>query len=244
VYKLLISIVSHGQLDLVNDLLSDLEACNLERCIIVVRSNKSEATKISTQNLDCIHVKNLRPAGFSYNHNRNFEMVKSEYFAILNPDLKIIDPQIFQKLIDMAEKYNTDLVCPSVVDSDGNLEDNARKFPRILEVCKRLCSVKYRKNMHSSNKEIETVDWCAGMFHLYPSALFKNLKGLNEKYFLYCEDVEIGLRLKRRGFTTSICRDVFVEHDARRESHRKMKFLSYHLVSYIRLYFYLYLKIS
>ena len=240
--KLLISIVSHGQLDLVNNLLSDLKLCDLEECSIVVRSNIEENTKILAQNIDCIHVKNLRPAGFSDNHNRNFEIKKSKYFAVLNPDLKIIDTQIFQKLISVLEDTSESLVCPSVVDNNGCLEDSARNFPKILEMVKRFCFGKTKKIDGNSDVEVKKVDWCAGMFQLYPSSLYRKMKGFDEKYFLYCEDVDMGLRLKRNGFSTLVCENIFVEHTAQRDSHKSIKHFFYHLRSYGRLYFNMYIK--
>ena len=229
--KLLISVVSHGQLELVNNLLFDLTQCDLKDCIIIVRSNIEENIQISAQNLDCIHVKNLRPAGFSCNHNRNFEMKKSKYFAVLNPDLKIIDPKIFQKLIRILKDNTKSLVCPRIVDSNGYLEDNARNFPKIFELLKRLCSFKTKKLGRDAKGKIEKVDWCAGMFQLYPSSLYLSMEGFDEKYFLYCEDVDMGLRLKRNGFSTLVCGNTWVEHDARRDSHKSIKYLFYHLRS-------------
>ena len=242
--KLLISIVSHGQLELVNNLLSDLVLCDLEQCTIIVRSNIAENLEISAQNLDCTHVKNLHPAGFSCNHNRNFEMKKSQYFAVLNPDLKIIDPKIFQKLIAIMEDNIKSLVCPRVVDSNGHLEDTARNFPKFFVLLSRLYSIKTKKPCHDASIKVKKVDWCAGMFHLYPSSLYLEMKGFDEKYFLYCEDVDMGLRLKRKDFTTLVCENILVQHDARRDSHKSVKYLFYHVRSYLRLYRKLYFKVS
>jgi N-acetylglucosaminyl-diphospho-decaprenol L-rhamnosyltransferase len=242
-YNLLISIVSHGQMELVNDLLFDLALCDLERCKIVVRSNVNESVKINMQGLDCTHVKNLYPAGFSYNHNRNFEIKKSQYFAILNPDLKIIDKKIFKKLINVIDNNPESLVCPSVVNETGNLEDSARSFPTFLNMTNRLLFNSDKKFKREQNKAEMKVDWCAGMFHLYTSKIYIRMKGLSEKYFLYCEDVDISLRMQRAGFSTLICNDIFVRHDARRDSHKKIKYFIYHIRSYIRLYLNIYLRI-
>lgn len=240
--NLLISIVSHGQIELVNSLLSDLSLCDLDNCSIVIRSNIDERDPISAQDLNIIHIKNLRPAGFSQNHNQNFVLKKSNYFAVLNPDLKIHDPQIFKKLITTLYENSTSMVCPNVVDKNGKLEDNARPFPTFLEMFKRLCLRKKSQNLICINNKIEKVDWCAGMFQLYPSYLYKKMNGFNENYFLYCEDVDMGLRLKEKGFLTLINRNVYVEHNARRDSHKSLKYFLYHLKSYIKLYYYMYLK--
>ena len=73
-------------------------------------------------------------------------------------------------------------------------------------------------------------------------ARYKKMKGFNENYFLYCEDVDMGLRLKKKGFSTLINRNVYVEHNARRDSHKNIKYFLYHLKSYLRLYCFVYLK--
>ncbi|MDC3067723.1 glycosyltransferase [Paracoccaceae bacterium] len=227
---------------MVNKLLSDLALCDLKNCTIVVRSNIEEDFEILSVDMDLIHVKNLNPAGFSSNHNRNFELKKSQYFAVLNPDLRIDNPKIFDKLIVVLKNNPMSLVCPSVADSKGEIQDSARKFPTFFEMFKRFFLSKTKKIILDPKKSIEKVDWCAGMFHLYPSALYTKMKGFDENYFLYCEDVDMGLRLNKNGYSTLICRNIVVEHDAQRDSHKRLRYFYYHIRSFLRLYLKMYLQ--
>lgn len=241
--KLLISIVSHGQMELVNKLLLSLDKCNLENCRVVVRSNIDEPEPIFPQQLDCIHIKNLRPSGFSANHNKNFELLESTYFAVLNPDIIIKDEEIFNKITNIIDQKPKNLVCPRILNEKCEVADSVRRFPTLTVMLRRLLYSRNKVNNYPPfEKSIEKVDWCAGMFQVYPSTLYREMRGFDEKYFLYCEDVDMGLRLVRNGYSTFVPKEIFAIHYARHDSHRKIKYLILHIKSFFRLYFNLYFK--
>lgn len=39
------------------------------------------------------------------------------------------------------------------------------------------------------------VDWCAGSFMLIHALSFLNVNGFDQKYFMYCEDIDLCMRL-------------------------------------------------
>ncbi|MEN2732503.1 galactosyltransferase-related protein [Escherichia coli] len=43
------------------------------------------------------------------------------------------------------------------------------------------------------------VDWCAGSFMLIHALSFLNVNGFDQKYFMYCEDIDLCMRLKLSG---------------------------------------------
>src|SRR5690606_33557130 len=76
--------------------------------------------------------------------------------------------------------------------------------------------------------------WVAGMFMLFESHAFANLQGFDERFFLYYEDVDICARIWETGSKLVVCPKVSVVHDAQRDSHRKMKYLYWHISSMLR----------
>lgn len=73
--------------------------------------------------------------------------------------------------------------------------------------------------------------WLAGMFLAFPAAAFRRIGGFDERFFLYCEDYDICVRL------VLDCRQLLkvptarVIHAAQRDSHRSVRHLRWHLQS-------------
>jgi N-acetylglucosaminyl-diphospho-decaprenol L-rhamnosyltransferase len=64
--------------------------------------------------------------------------------------------------------------------------------------------------------------------------VFRELRGFDERYFLYYEDVDLCRRLRKRGYEVVLVPSASAVHDARRESHRNLRHLSWHLASIAR----------
>jgi GT2 family glycosyltransferase len=77
-------------------------------------------------------------------------------------------------------------------------------------------------------------DWLAGMFMLFTKAGYQALGGFDENFFLYYEDVDICARIWKSGKKLRYCPDVSVIHDARRASHKNLRFFKWHFTSLIR----------
>ena len=80
-------------------------------------------------------------------------------------------------------------------------------------------------------------DWVAGMFMLFPHEVFQNIGGFDERYFLYYEDVDLCARLTLANYRILLCSTVSVVHDARRSSHKNLRYMRLHLTSMLRFFF-------
>jgi GT2 family glycosyltransferase len=81
------------------------------------------------------------------------------------------------------------------------------------------------------------VDWIAGMFMLFDSTAFRAVRGFDESYFLYYEDVDLCRRLRRSGYDVIYVPGAEVVHDARRDSRRKLSLMRHHAASLLRFLF-------
>ena len=125
------------------------------------------------------------------------------------------------------------IVGPMVRDIEGEIQDSARYFPGPCTLA--LKAIGYdltRFPLQSSSTDIVYPDWVAGMFMLIKSSWFKqNL--FDENFFLYYEDIDLCLRCWKSGNTLAFVQEVSVVHDARRDSHKKLKFFFLHLRSIV-----------
>lgn len=82
---------------------------------------------------------------------------------------------------------------------------------------------------------VEQADWVNGACLFFRSEAFSELKGFDERYFMYCEDTDICLRLQLAGWSMQGA-DWAVMHDARRNTGRSLRHLGWHLRSLWRLW--------
>ncbi|MCC5797765.1 MAG: glycosyltransferase family 2 protein [Methylophaga sp.] len=232
--QLSISIVSHGQANLVCQLLEDMARHLDQNALleIIVTLNKPESFEFPKTQLPIRTIFNDSPKGFAANHNQAFRQSKGEYFCVLNPDLRLIhDP--FPELINVLEAGPVGAVAPFVTNSAGQLEDSLRKFPTMSSLLTKLLGL--NRNHISIDGEVpEVVDWVGGMFMLFKRQTFEELGGFDEGFFLYYEDVDICTRLWKSGKAVVASPKVSVIHDAQRTSHKNLKYLKWHIASMLR----------
>jgi GT2 family glycosyltransferase len=117
----------------------------------------------------------------------------------------------------------------------GDLEVTARRFPSPFKLLAKLSGVGWAQDYRLDAQYVYP-DWVGGMFMLFPREVFAQLRGFDERYFLYYEDVDICARLKLLGFQTALCPRISVTHHARRQSHREFRYLRWHLRSIVRFF--------
>lgn len=237
--SLLISVVSHGQAPLVQQLLGDIEEhCRGYGLAVLLTLNRKE--ELSFQERDFRFplkiVRNRKPKGFGANHNAAFRTLPSDFFAVLNPDLRLQgDP--FPPLLARLEEPLVGLAAPLIVNEKKQVEDSARFLPTPWRILKRTWKGRAgRKGDYSMEDALIRPDWVAGMFMLFPSPVFARLGGFDEGYYLYFEDVDLCTRLRLAGYHILLDPSVSVVHNARRESHRKLRYLGLHVMSGMRFF--------
>ncbi len=179
--------------------------------------------------------KNSRIKGFGENHNSAFNKnCRADYFCVLNPDIRFLSNP-FPALLETLADPGIGVVGPSLVDSGNRLQDSMRKFPTPMEILFRRLK-KSRAHNFPVAGNITYPDWIAGMFMLFPSRIFASLGGFDEGYFMYCEDADICMRLRRLNLRTACRGDVTAIHDPRRESHRRFPHFLWHVRSLSRFF--------
>jgi N-acetylglucosaminyl-diphospho-decaprenol L-rhamnosyltransferase len=215
-----VSIVSHGHADLVSALLLDL-AGQPEVSRIVVTRNVPDADIVVPQALleRLIMVENPVPRGFGANHNAAFHQCNTQYFCVLNPDIRM-QANPFPALMDCLNSQNAALVAPAVLDPFGAVEDSVRRFPRPPDLIAKALGLYDGRYIFEAGAAAFSADWVGGMFMLFQAPSFVAVKGFDERFFLYYEDVDI-----------VVCPRANVIHHARRASHRNRQHLRWHLLS-------------
>lgn len=229
-----VSVVSHRQNALVNQLLEDLQRHCADRVALVLTENVPDPTPLATSTLSCPveRIANDKVKGFGANHNAAFKHCRTPYFCVVNPDVRVpADP--FSSLIS---NFNNDTVAvagPLVRNPAGDIEDSARRFPTVAGLLQKLFAGTKRLDYPAAGGALR-VDWIAGMFMAFRAEVFRAVGGFDERYFLYYEDVELCRRMGRLGLQVLYDSRAEIVHDARRTSRSNPNYLRWHLASALR----------
>jgi N-acetylglucosaminyl-diphospho-decaprenol L-rhamnosyltransferase len=226
-----VSVVSHGQNALVNQLLEDVQRVCADRVALVVTENIRDRVALATA-LPFERIVNERIKGFGANHNAAFQHCRTPYFCVLNPDIRLpADP--FRPLLEALAGERVAVAAPLVRNPAGGIEDSARRFPTAASLLKK-AFVDRRQPDYPTDRGTQDVDWVAGMFMLFRAEAYRAARGFDEAYFMYYEDVDLCRRLRAAGESVRYVPAAEVVHDARRASRRDARLAMQHLKSIAR----------
>ena len=224
-----VSVVSHGQEALLNGFLDDLSqhASKLVRRVVVTHNLPSKGISCINWEMNDIlnQTYNKAPKGFGENHNAAFSFCDTEWFAVINPDIRF-EGDVFRLLI--SRSLPSDVVLgPALFDPDcGEVAAN-RGLLTVFEIV--------RKNLFK-NKLNEDIVWLPGAFLLVRAEAFRRIGGFDERFYLYAEDFDLSARLRLAGGHLRFVSDVHVIHAAQRTSHLRLRYLRWHVMSLMRLW--------
>ncbi len=202
--KLYLSVISHGHEHLIIEL-DALKRLQQHKNVTVIccdnRPNPALADYCLRYQIDYVACE--KSQGFAYNNNRNFlravklGMTLEDYFLLYNPDVDICDEQLE---ILLSECQDQDLKLATIdlmLSEDGKLrDDNLRYYPDFFTFVKNYCLGDRSTVVDKTSdwQEVKKPVWASGAFLLFKAELYAELKGLDERFFLYCEDVDVCFR--------------------------------------------------
>jgi len=186
--------------------------------------------------------------GFSRGVNIGIREARGEYFLILNPDT-VVRPDSIERLLEFMKRTpSAGIVGPKLVYNDGTLQYSCRRFYtwKVL-VLRRTILGKILKNSaavadhmmldfdHESTRE---VDWILGACLLVRRRAVESVGLLDERFFLYFEDVDWCYRMRQKGWKVFYHPEAVVTHSYARESAQSVinRSVIAHLASLIRYY--------
>ncbi len=175
-------------------------------------------------------IQNERARGFGSNHNAAFHECSLSRFCVMNPDVTILENP-FPSLLAGLAMPGAGCAFPVQTDEVGGVQLSARVVPTPSALLRRyfpgLGLMPARRN--------DAVHWVSGACMLFDSTAYRALGGFDERFFMYCEDVDICLRLQLLGYGI-VATNAKVVHVASQASHRDARHLRWHIQSLLRLW--------
>ncbi|MDD3473111.1 MAG: glycosyltransferase [Syntrophaceae bacterium] len=221
-----------------------LRISNLNQLIIVDNSGELRQEEFALP----IPVRLISNAnrGYGAGLNRGLKEVQEEDAIVLmcNPDIRIITPEALENVVNlMIARPRIGAILPRIVDHEGHHVVSCRRFYTLWTLFgSRISSfIKYQPEFmlkhNYAEKGLEEsfeIDWGSGAAIFCRLSTFPDRKCFDERFFLYFEDVDFGMRLKHQGLKLLYFPSFVIEHEGALRSHRNPLFLWLHIVSLIK----------
>lgn len=223
-----VSIVSHGQLALVQPLLEQLDRYShgvVQKVVLTLNIPEDDALAGDTWRFPVERIVNREAKGFGANHNSAFTHCETPWFLVLNPDIRF-DNDVLGPLLDQAAA-RSGLLTPRILEPGKAAPEQHRAVITPLEIVSRKRHDYVRPAVPA---------WIPGLFMLFRAEAYAGIEGFDERFFMYGEDFDICARLRLAGWNLQVAEDLLALHDARRASHRSKRHLYWHLSSLLRVW--------
>ena len=205
-------VVTINNLDLLKNCVGSLYRQDYEPLEIVVVDNGSDEDVRGMLAEEFAEVRVIRldkNHGFAGGNNRGIKIAQGKYVALINNDA-VASPQWVSSLVATAESdprigaiasIVIDGNRPNVLDSCGvgiSLDGMSRQAMRGMPVPKL-----------SKPKEVLLFSGCACLLRMDG---LKEVGLFDEDFFAYCEDTDLGLRLRRTGWKIVVAPGAYVHH--------------------------------
>lgn len=179
--------------------LNDLDA---EIIVIDNCSSDDSCQMVKTLFPKVILIENQENYGFSKGNNIGVAQAKGEYVCILNPDT-VVAEDTFKILLKFANSAkNLGIVGCKLIDGLGNfLPESKRNVPTpFVSVQKILGNSKPYYASHLRENETGEVAILVGAFMLLKRAIYNEICGFDEDFFMYGEDLDFSYRVQKAGY--------------------------------------------
>lgn len=147
-------------------------------------------------------IKNSENLGFAKGNNQAIQKAKGEFVLLLNSDT-VVKEQSLEKMIQfMRNHHEAGVVGPKLLNGDGTFQPSAGKFPSLPVVWVMLFKEKFGGSqlVRGSYNETKEVDWVMGAALVVRKEILNKTGLLDEKIFMYYDEVEWCYRIKKAGF--------------------------------------------
>lgn len=147
--------------------------------------------------------------GFAKGNNEGIKIAKGDFIFLFNSDAYLIDDSLVKLVKRAREIPNLGAIGPQVLNVDRSIQQSVGFQPDLLRVLLWMSFLDdlpfgdYLKPYHVDHdrfyKKEHTVDWLTGAAIMVPIKVIKKVGVLDSQIFMYGEDVDWCLRIKKAG---------------------------------------------
>ena len=181
-----------------------LRGVDLEVIVVDNASTDGSVYEIKKRYKDIGILRNKNNVGFARGNNQGMKIAKGDKFLLLNSDC-FLEKDTLSKMPDV------DVVGCKLLNEDGSVQPSWGYFPTLRRIIQLMLFVdnfpvirKFIDSIHvrdvSRYEKTQEVDWVTGAFVMLKREVFEKVGGIDEKYFMYGEEMEWMYRIKKAGY--------------------------------------------
>jgi len=211
-----IIVVDNGSTDGSLDILRQFKAQSFDK--LRIDPEQSRTGQSSKFKVDLIL--NRENLGFARGNNQGIKKAKGEYIMLLNSDTVVKEGAITRLITYLDTHQEIDVVGPKLLNKDGSVQESCGRFPNLTVTAIML----FKEHFGGSRfvrwppEDSTEVDWLMGAAFLARKEVFQKIGGLDEKLFMYMEEVEWFYRARQAGFKAFFLKEAEIVHLGRGSS--------------------------
>lgn len=179
--------------------------------IIIDNASEDGSIEMITQQFPQVRlILNKSNKGFAKANNQGLREMRGEFALLLNPDT-IVGEEAIDKMVEfMKENDDVGILGPKIINPDGSLQASAFSYPTLIDDI----ILGFRSNLFFTGKFIShyhsrlyhlpdhpfRVDWVSGACLMIRKKTIEDIGLLDERLFLFAEDLDWCLRAKNGGW--------------------------------------------
>jgi len=177
--------------------------------VFIVDNASQDGTLESVADLDLTAIPLSDNRGFAHGCNVGWRAGQAPQVLFLNPDAAI-DDQAIETLAEALRDPAVGAVAPRILEPDGSLDYSLRRFPQVrstfaqaLFLHRVFPAADWTDEVIREEDEYErerSADWVSGACVLVRRDVLEAIDGLDESFFLYCEDIDLCRRIWDAGY--------------------------------------------
>lgn len=235
-------LVEYHSIEEIQFFFNSLDVCVNVDIEVIISSNsqysQSEQIRLSKTFDNAMWIFNPKNGGFAYAMNRGLEIANGDFLIIANPDVRIISG--FDEIISFFNNNEQiGAIAPKIINVEGILQDSFRNYISIGNFISRFFKRIITGKQVVLDKsyfldKIQTVDWLIGAFIMIRKEVYLQVGGLDENYFLYCEDMDWCTSIRAKGYEIVYYPEAVINYEGTRSARKSFKYQRIFLKSLFR----------
>jgi N-acetylglucosaminyl-diphospho-decaprenol L-rhamnosyltransferase len=177
----------------------------LSRVVVVDNASADGSVeKLGNFGFHLVVIRNKTNRGFAAACNQGARGSVADYLLFLNPDTRVLEDSLDRPIAFMEDPSNgkVGIVGIQLVGDDGGIQRSCVRFPEprhfisqmlgLVRLFPRHCPSHFMTTW--DHRESRKVNHVIGAFYLIRRKLFEKLKGFDERFFVYLEDLDLSYR--------------------------------------------------
>ncbi len=165
---------------------------------------------------ECPFVANRENLGFTKANNQGLEIARGRYMVLLNNDTEARPGSFAAAVRYLDEHEDVGAAGPKLLNTDGSRQLSCRRFPSFQQALFNRYSLLTRlfpdnpysrsylmSDLDGDEDEVRDVDWVSGACLIFRRSVYDRIGPLDERYWMYSEDVDYCLRVWQAGYRVS-----------------------------------------